>query len=480
LRVPIGVVDRTFAHCRCPLALDLAGPVGHVAVVGAPQTGKTTALRTLVTALAATHEPRRVQLYCLDFGGGLSGLDTLPHVGAVAARADHDLARRMVAEIRAVLHRREASAPASGTAVVADPYGDVFLVIDGWSAVRQHDDGLEEAVTEIAARGLSCGVHLVLSASRWADIRPGLRDQIGTRLELRLGDPADSEIDRARARQVPRGRPGHGLCPDGSPMLIALPGNDVRQSPDNWRAPAVRLLPERIDYTELLSAGPRDSGHCLLGAGEDLLPVTFDFAEVSQQHLLIFGEPGCGKTSVLRLLMREIARTAPTAHVLLVDPRRTTVDGGGDGDGGGIRRLPELVEALRGRIRNGSRDGGHVGPDVGPHVGPHVYVVVDDYDLVSSALAPLVEVMPHARDIGLHLVLARHSTNAARALYEPLPAAVREVGAAGLQMSGRPDEAPVFGSARLRRLPAGRGVLVTRTGERTLQVAWTAPRARRL
>ena len=38
-------------------------------------------------------------------------------------------------------------------------------------------------------------MHIVMSASRWADIRPALKDQIGTRIELRLGDPTDSELD---------------------------------------------------------------------------------------------------------------------------------------------------------------------------------------------------------------------------------------------------------------------------------------------
>ena len=114
LRVPVGLVDRTFEHVRCPLVLDLSGSAGHVAVVGAPRTGKTTALRTLVTALAATHDPRRVQVYCLDFGGGgLAALDTLPHVGSVAGRSDTALARRVATEILGVLHRREASESAA-------------------------------------------------------------------------------------------------------------------------------------------------------------------------------------------------------------------------------------------------------------------------------------------------------------------------------------------------------------------------------
>ena len=53
-------------------------------MVGAPQSGKSTALRTLICALALTHTPAEVQVYCLDFGGGgLAALRDLPHVGGV-------------------------------------------------------------------------------------------------------------------------------------------------------------------------------------------------------------------------------------------------------------------------------------------------------------------------------------------------------------------------------------------------------------
>ena len=60
-----------------------------MAVVGGPRSGKSTALRTLVLALAGTHDPRDAQIYRLDFGGGsLSSLRALPHVGSVAGRLD--------------------------------------------------------------------------------------------------------------------------------------------------------------------------------------------------------------------------------------------------------------------------------------------------------------------------------------------------------------------------------------------------------
>jgi S-DNA-T family DNA segregation ATPase FtsK/SpoIIIE len=121
LTVPIGIVDRPFDQCRTPLVVDLSGAAGNLAVIGAPQSGKSTALRTLITALAATHRPRQVQFYCLDFGGGsLSAVRTLPHVGAVAGRAQPRLVGRIVAECESVVRRREALFREQGIASIAE------------------------------------------------------------------------------------------------------------------------------------------------------------------------------------------------------------------------------------------------------------------------------------------------------------------------------------------------------------------------
>jgi DNA segregation ATPase FtsK/SpoIIIE-like protein len=107
-----------------------------------------------------------------------------------------------------------------------EPYGDVFLVIDGWATIRQEFDMLEAPITSLAAQGLSYGIHVVVAASRWAEVRPALKDQLGTRIELRLGDPADSEMDRKRARQLVQSPPGRGITRDGHELVIALPRFD--------------------------------------------------------------------------------------------------------------------------------------------------------------------------------------------------------------------------------------------------------------
>ena len=198
LRVPLGLVDLPAQQRQEPLVVDLAGATGHLAVLGAPQTGKSMLLRTLVTATALTHTPGEVAFHCVDLGGGaLATLAELPHVGTVCGRLDPDRLRRTVHEVAELLDERERlfadrridSAETmrqlwrSG-ALPDLPYADVFLVVDNYLAVKQDYEDLADVLTDIAHRGLAYGVHLVVTAGRWLDIRPAFLDTIGTRLEL--------------------------------------------------------------------------------------------------------------------------------------------------------------------------------------------------------------------------------------------------------------------------------------------------------
>ena len=179
-------------------------------------------LRTLIASLALTHTPEQVQFYCLDFGGGtLTGLADLPHVGSVADAGSNrsGCAARSPRSARCStaasscspstgidsMATYRADAVAAGARCPRDGFGDVFLVVDGWGTIRSDYEELETAITQIAARGLGFGVHVVLSIQRWMELRPALRDLIGTRLELRLGDPSESDVDRRAAANVPAG-----------------------------------------------------------------------------------------------------------------------------------------------------------------------------------------------------------------------------------------------------------------------------------
>ncbi|MGB7505599.1 MAG: type VII secretion protein EccCb, partial [Mycobacterium sp.] len=500
LRVPIGLVDCPFEQRHEPYVVELDGAAGNVAVVGAPRSGKSTALRTVVCALAATHDAGTAQFYCLDFGGGgLAALAVLPHVGSVAGRQNPDLCRRTVAQVESVLRRREAAFRRLGVDSYRayrgigdradDPYGEVFLVIDGWATLRQESEGLEAPISALAAQGLSFGIHVMIGAARWADLRPALKDQIATRIELRLGDPADSEMDRRRARRLADCPPGRGITRHGREMAIALPPVEPPHHSDGGVAPSVELLPTRVTVDTLAeTVAPCHSEQVIVGLGErDLTPVTVDFAE--NPHLLVLGEGECGKTALLRLLCTEIIRTRSPreAELEVVDYRRTMLGvvesdhltGYSVSSTALSSRMAALSERLHARM-----------PD--EHVtqqqlrdrswwdGPAIFVIIDDYDLVAGAtgnpLTPLADFLPHAKDLGLHVVLARRSGGAARAMFDPVLARLRDMGCSGLMMSAAPDEGVLLGTTRPTPLPAGRGTLVVRgRPDELLQVGWVDP-----
>ncbi len=481
LVAPIGLIDLPFEQRRAPLLVDIGGAAGNIAVVGAPQTGKSATVRTIVTALAARHDPRRIQWYCLDFGGGtLQSLRSLPHVGAVAARGDRELVCRIVGRVESVLYSRDRG-------VATDPYGDVFLVVDGWAAFREGFGELESTVTAIATQGLSYGVHLLITAGRWADIRPGLKDQIGTRIELRLGDPVDSEMDRRQAALVPAHRPGCGITRDGKHFVVARSHPGTVVSDGDWRAPPVRLLPDTIDHDMVLRQAGADSAGIILGiGGAELDPVALDFAQ--HAHLLIFGDSASGKTATLRTLCREVARGAMSQPALLfvIDFRRSLVDavppellaGQVFTASSAAEQLPGLIMLLESRL-----PAADTSAEQFRHrswwSGPQIFVIVDDYDLVTAthpeALSSLLPLLPHAVDIGLHIVLARRCSGSARAMFEPLLAQLRDSGCMGLLMNGSAEEGPLIGNHRAAGHPAGRGLLVTRAGAQVVQVGWCPP-----
>ncbi|MFI1915114.1 type VII secretion protein EccCa [Nocardia sp. NPDC020380] len=532
LRAPIGIVDRPYDQRRDPLIVDLSGSRGNVAVVGGPQSGKSTALRTLVMAMSLTHTAEQVQFYCLDFGGGtMVGLEGLPQVGAVAGRMEGDKVRRTVAETVSIVRQREArfrqlgvesmpefrrlraADPATAPAVMGvheDPFGDVFLVIDGYGIFRQEFELLEQTVMNLAVQGLSYGVHVVIALNRWAEARPALKDQIGTRVELRLGDPMDSDLGRKFAAQVPMGRPGRGMTAECLHLLTAVPRIDsdpdpatlgigvaqavsaIAQAVPGRPAPRVRMLPERLPREELLRLCDDwpthlEAGKCLrfpLGINEsELAPVFLDFA--SSPHCVVIGDSESGKTTLLRSLVESIcaANTPDQARIILGDYRRTMLGTVPEGYLAGYgttapqftQQMADLAAYVTQRLP---------GPDVTPQQlkdrswwsGPEIYVIVDDYDLVATAsgnpMHALVDHLAHARDLGFHVIIARRSGGAGRAMYEATLNRMKELNAASLVMSCSRDEGILFGTTRPSLMPPGRGTYGTRAGEDLIQLGW--------
>ncbi|WP_328356087.1 type VII secretion protein EccCa [Streptomyces sp. NBC_00445] len=533
LKFPVGVLDVPSRQEQRPLVLDLAGgQQGHLALVGAPQSGKSTFLRTAMLSAMLTHTPDELQFYAIDMGGGsLHGLSDAPHVAGIAGRRDEERVRRVLAEVSRLVAARERMFRDLRIQSAADlrtrraegelPEGvraaDIVLVIDNWAALHAADDNAISTLTEIATRGLGVGVHLWLTANRWAEIRVNLRDNIPGRIELRLNDPSESEISRPAARALGQSLPGRGLVSPGLTHHIALPRLDgadgmeglaeaqrrlVSRIAESWQraaAPALRVLPERITVRELSARAPapadRWEGHGpAIGEREvpvglresDLRPVGLDMAS-GAPHFVVFGDSGSGKTAFLRAWMRGLAarHTARELRFMVVDYRHSLLDVVPDeyiGARGGNADLvagqtQALVETLRSRMPPADVTAAQLA-ERDWWQGPELYVVADDYDLAAGSmgrgpLAPLAEFIPQAHELGFHLVLARRVGGAGRSLMsDPLLSKLKEIGTDALLLSGDHREGVLIGDQRAYRRPPGRGTLVRRSHESTLvQVA---------
>ncbi|GAA1422604.1 type VII secretion protein EccCa [Catellatospora coxensis] len=510
LRVPVAIVDKPAQQLRDLQWLRLAdGAAGHVAIVGAGQSGKSTLLRTLITGLALTHTPQEAQIYCLDFGGGsLGALRDLPHVGGVAGRQDALMVRRTVSEVSQLLNMRETRFAEQGIESMAayrrlraagrftdDPYGDVFLVVDGWSTLKESYEDLDPVITDFATRGLAYGVHVVATSLRWRDFRANIQDQFGSKIELRLGDPGDT-ICRVRkiAPQVPQ-RPGFGLTPDGLFTLALRPDVDalghrddlIRHIAKHWDgmpAPRVRMLPSVYAYERM----PLETGGewtLPIGIADDLTPATVDF--YADVHLTAFGESESGKSTLLRQIARTITQryTPDQAKMIIIDPRRSLLGAVTTEHQlayiSNLSQIRDYIEAIRVRMEERRPPDGTRPQDMPlrPWLAGRgeFFLIIDDYDVVVSGgghpIEPLADFLFQARDVGLHLISAANANwGGSRSSYDAALSRLAAANAPYLMLSAENIVSAPFGSRmKYDRMPPGRGRLITRRGSRLVQLA---------
>ena len=370
------------------LRLDLRTQGPHALVGGTTGAGKSEFLQAWVLGMAAEYSPDRVTFLFVDYKGGSAFAEctSLPHSVGIVTDLTPYLVRRALTSLRAELHHRELllSRKKAKDLLELERRGDqeappaLVLVIDEFAALVGDVPEFVDGVVDIAQRGRSLGIHLIMATQRPAGvIKDNLRANTNLRVALRMADANDSAdvVGEAVAAGFDPALPGRAVARTGPGRLLpfqsAYAGGVTGAAPERAAVQIAELrfgaeaqwpVPPDEETTEV-RAGATDLSRLVgtfIAAAEaaeipaprrpwlDQLPDVLDLTELGQDsdtrlrygltdvperqarrpavfepdtagHLGVFGASGTGKSTLLRTLAAAAASADEPVHVYGLD-----------------------------------------------------------------------------------------------------------------------------------------------------------------
>ncbi len=334
---------------------------GHLAVIGRARSGRTTALLTL--ARAALERGWHVHALVPPAAAGtFAPLVAHPGFGTLAGPDDPRRAGRLLRVV-------STSAPAEPSGRHGTP---VLVVVDGVEELRSVLAGADR--WDPLTTALAAGRAAFALTAEGATVG-GVASRVGPRLVL-LGTDKHADVVLGAPSELAGagGPPGRGawLGTDGALVCqVFLPALGAQ---DGWSSecgpllppPRLRPLPAAVHETDLASAGeartPAPTEVVVGLGGDDAGPVALDAAAGA----LVVGPRGSGRTALLRLVARRLARTGRLGGVVARD--RELLD-----DAAGVPSSDHAGAALRDLLARLDGAPGDAG-----------VLVVDDLDVLAQ------------------------------------------------------------------------------------------------
>ena len=187
------------------------GQEAHALLVGRTGSGKTNLMHVIITNLALTYSPQELQLYLIDFKGGVGfkryAEHRLPHAKVIAIESEREFGMSVLRGLDAELKQRSDVFRAAGVDNLAayrarnhtdKPMPRILLVVDEFQEFfTENDDASQQAkiiFDRLARQGRSFGLHFLLatqSLSGSAQLPASIMGQIKVRIALPCSE-ADS------------------------------------------------------------------------------------------------------------------------------------------------------------------------------------------------------------------------------------------------------------------------------------------------
>ena len=251
-----------------PFTIDIRADGPHGLIAGTTGSGKSELLQTIIASLAVGNRPDEFNFVLIDYKGGAAFKDCqhLPHTVGMVTDLDGHLTTRALDSLGAELRRREHQLAGADAKDIEDylaartsgeePMPRLLIVIDEFAALVAELPDFVTGLVDVARRGRSLGVHLILATQRPAGVvNAEIKSNTNLRIALRVTDSNDSDdvIESPVAAHIPKGFPGRAYARLGHSSLTPFQSSRVGGRPRGTES--ADLLSQSFGWRDLPLAG---------------------------------------------------------------------------------------------------------------------------------------------------------------------------------------------------------------------------------
>jgi len=343
LRIPIGVYDAPALQEQGVQYIDLAAE-GHYGIYGAPATGKTSLLKTIVWSLGYYYRPEDVNIYILDCGGwSMNVFAGMPHVGGIALDCEEEKFQKLQQMLTDEINQRKRKFMRSGVSSLTayrELHGGgmpaIILAIDNLVPIFDQFPDMENLLVSIAREGATYGIYMIYTSNNTTGVRYKVLQNIRGAVAFELTDKGDypTIVGRLDGMALPKvtGRAFYkGASPVEFQAAMFLGGETERERSDKlkamcaamdaaWDGPRpepIPVMPEELSFTDLYKHY-QNRAEVPMGIGYDnIRPATIDLTD--SYNFLVSGTMNSGKSKFLVGTAAQIKEKYPDSKFYVFD-----------------------------------------------------------------------------------------------------------------------------------------------------------------
>lgn len=325
LKPVVGMLDAPAMQTQYPLKFDFTAD-GHISIFGAPGTGKTTMLQTVIMSLMLHYTPEEVNLYLMDFGGWSLGIfKDFPHVGGVVYDNEDVRLEKLVQMIERRLFERKTKFSDIGVGSLQAymqatgeklPY--IVVALDNFAPVLQLYPDLDSFFIQLTREGGNYGIYLLVTANNPMALGFKVNQNIKMAVALQMTDKTDYQGIVGKTNGLePENIEGRGLAKGNPPLEFqaALPAEGKSESErvvrikqyaeqmgSSWRgacASPIPIMPDVIPFGSVHGSG------MVIGLSSQFVE-PLSLPKMRKHYLPVVGTAGSGKSNMLVSLARQV------------------------------------------------------------------------------------------------------------------------------------------------------------------------------